>query len=95
VPASELKLALVAAMAVVTAGWYPVLQARLYDALAGRSGLVLTVGALFPLNAALPLGIAVLAERWGLDVALWSLLVAPLALVVFVPASARGRQPEG
>jgi FSR family fosmidomycin resistance protein-like MFS transporter len=96
-PAAELKLALVAAIAVVTAGWYSVLQARLYGALAGRSGLVLTVGALFPLNAVLPLGIAGLAERWGLDVALWSLLAAPLALLLFVPRTkdSAGRPLQG
>ncbi len=85
VPAVEAKLALVAAIAVVNAGWYSVLQARLYGALAGASGLVLTVGALFPLNAMLPLGIAGLAERWGLAVALWPLLAAPLALLPLVP----------
>jgi FSR family fosmidomycin resistance protein-like MFS transporter len=79
------KLALVAAIAVVNAGWYSVLQARLYGALEERSGLVLTVGALFPLNAVLPLGIAALAERWGLDVALWPLLAAPVALLLLVP----------
>ena len=88
-PAVEAKLALVAAIAVVNAGWYSVLQARLYGTLAGASGLVLTVGALFPLNAVLPLGIAALAERWGLDVALWPLLAAPLALIL-LSHSARG-----
>ena len=87
-PGAELKLPLVAAIAVANAGWYPVLQARLYGALRGSSGLVLTVGALFPLNAVLPLGIALLAERWGLGAALWLLLAAPLALILFVP---RGR----
>jgi MFS transporter, FSR family, fosmidomycin resistance protein len=62
-----------------------VLQARLYGALDGASGLVLTVGALFPLNAVLPLGIAALAERWGLGAALWPLLAAPVALLLLVP----------
>ena len=89
VPAVEAKLVLVAAIALVDAGWYSVLQARLYGALGGGSGLVLTVGALFPLNAVLPLGIAVLAERWGLDVALWPLLAAPLALLLLLPHSPR------
>ena len=60
VPTVAAKLALVAAIAVVNAGWYPVLQARLYGALDGGSGLVLTVGALFPLNAVLPLA----SPRW-------------------------------
>lgn len=64
-----------------------VLKARLYGALDGNSGLVLTVGALFPLNVLLPLGIAVVAERWGLDAALWPLLAAPLALLLLVPRS--------
>jgi FSR family fosmidomycin resistance protein-like MFS transporter len=86
-PGVEAKLVLLAAIAVVNAGWYPVLKARLYGALDGGSGLVLTVGALFPLNALLPLGIAGLAERWGLGVALWPLLAAPLALLLLVPRS--------
>jgi MFS transporter, FSR family, fosmidomycin resistance protein len=94
-PALELKLALVAAIGVVNAGWYSVLQARLYGALAGRSGMVLTVGALFPLNAVLPLAIAAIAERWGLGVALWSLLAAPLALLLLVPRAARRGEPNG
>ncbi len=85
VPAVETKLALVAAIAIINAGWYPVLQARLYDALGEASGLALTVGALFPLNAVLPLGIAMLAERFGLAVALWPLLAAPVALLLLVP----------
>jgi FSR family fosmidomycin resistance protein-like MFS transporter len=88
VPGAEAKLVLVAGIAFVNAGWYPVLQARLYGALEGSSGLVLTVGALFPLNAVLPLGIAVLAERSGLGAALWPLLAAPLALLLLVPRKA-------
>jgi FSR family fosmidomycin resistance protein-like MFS transporter len=85
VPSPAGKLVLVAAIAIVNAGWYPVLQARLYDALGAASGLAMTVGVLFPLNAALPLAIAAVAERWGLAVALWPLLAAPAALLVFVP----------
>ena len=102
VPAIEAKLVLVAALAVAGAGWYSVLQARLYGALAGGSGLVLVVGALFPLNAILPLAIAALAERWGLDAALWLLAAAPLALLALVPgrheivhASNRRERGEG
>jgi FSR family fosmidomycin resistance protein-like MFS transporter len=79
------KLSFVAAIAVVNAGWYPVLQARLYGALGRASGLALTVGALFPLNAVLPIAIAGLAERWGLATALWLLLAAPVALLTLVP----------
>jgi MFS transporter, FSR family, fosmidomycin resistance protein len=83
------KLALVAAIAVINAGWYPVLQARLYKALGRTSGLALTVGALFPLNAALPIAIAALAEQWGLATALWVLLAAPAALLTLTPRDTR------
>jgi FSR family fosmidomycin resistance protein-like MFS transporter len=89
VPDIAAKLALVGAIAVVNAGWYPVLQARLYGALDGASGLVLTIGALFPLNAVLPLAIGALAERWSLGVALWPLAAAPLALLLLVPRQVR------
>ena len=85
VPGIEAKLVLVGALALVNAGWYPVLQARLYDALGGSSSLVLTVGVLFPLDALLPLAIATLAGSFGLGVALWPLLAAPVALLVLVP----------
>ncbi len=91
VPGLPAKLVLVAAIALVNAGWYPVLQARLYGALGEASGLALTVGALFPLNAVLPLGIALLAEQAGLGVALWPLLVAPAALLLLVPPGGRRR----
>jgi MFS transporter, FSR family, fosmidomycin resistance protein len=85
VPNWGAKLAFVAAIALVNAGWYAVLQARLYGALGRASGLALTVGAVFPLNAVLPIGIAGLAERWGLGAALWPLLAAPVALLTLVP----------
>jgi FSR family fosmidomycin resistance protein-like MFS transporter len=91
VPGAPAKLVLVAAIGLVNAGWYPVLQARLYGALGPASGLALTVGALFPLNAVLPLGIALLAERFGLSVALWPLLAAPIALLLLVPRGLRQR----
>jgi hypothetical protein len=49
-----LMLVLVATIAVVNAGWYPVLQTRLYDALSPASGLAPTVGGLFPVERAAP-----------------------------------------
>jgi FSR family fosmidomycin resistance protein-like MFS transporter len=85
VPGTATKLVLVATLGVVNAGWYPVLQARLYDALGGASALVLTVTTLFPLYAVLPIAIAAVAERWGLSAALWPLLAAPVALLALVP----------
>ncbi len=56
VPGLGLKLAVLAALTIATAPWYPVLQAELYGSLPGRSGLAVTLtsasgllGALGPL----------------------------------------------
>jgi MFS transporter, FSR family, fosmidomycin resistance protein len=84
-PSPGAKLCFLAAIAVLNAGWYPVLKARLYGTLGGASGLALTVGALFPLDAVLPIAIAGLAQQWGLGTALWLLLAAPVALLTLVP----------
>jgi FSR family fosmidomycin resistance protein-like MFS transporter len=93
VPGAGAKLVLLAVVAVLNAGWYPVLQARLDGALGPASGLALTVGALFPLNALLPLVVAGVAGRWGLTAALWPLLAAPLALLTLVPGRSQRRHP--
>jgi FSR family fosmidomycin resistance protein-like MFS transporter len=85
VPGTAAKLGLVAALALVTAGWYPVLQARLYETLDGASGLVLTANALVPLYAVLPIAVALTADRFGLAAAFWPLLAAPAALLLLVP----------
>lgn len=83
------KLAALVALALTTAGWYPVLKARLYGQLPGRSGAVLTLGSLFGLlGGAAPLAVGFLAERAGLGTALWLLLLAPAALLALVPKRA-------
>lgn len=93
VPDTAAKLMLVAVLALVGGGWYPVLQARLYDALGQASNLALTVQALVPLNAVLPLVVAALAGRVGLGAALWTLLAAPAALLLLVPRHASSAEP--
>jgi FSR family fosmidomycin resistance protein-like MFS transporter len=93
VPSLAARLALVAALALVGAGWYPVLQARLCDELGPASSLALTVQALVPLIAVLPLAVAALAGWIGLGAALWTLLAAPAALLLFVPRRASSVEP--
>ena len=86
VPGIVPKLALLAALAIANAGWYPVLKARLYAALPGQSGTVMSLGHVFGLPAALlPLALGLVADAWGLEIALWLLLTAPLALLALVP----------
>jgi MFS transporter, FSR family, fosmidomycin resistance protein len=80
------KVPLLVALSFVTAGWYPVLKARLYRALPGRSGTAMALGSLAGLLGALPpLALGALAARYGLGTALWLLLPAPVALLALVP----------
>jgi FSR family fosmidomycin resistance protein-like MFS transporter len=77
-----LKLALLLALGVLVAGWYPVLKARLYAQLPGRSGTVMAAAGAFDLVAIVPpLAVGLAANRYGLDVALWLLLAGPLVLL--------------
>lgn len=85
-PGIAAKLVLLALLTLATSGWYPVLQGRLYSAMPGRSGTVMTVGALFGLGGALiPLGLGMVAERIDLTAALWLLTLGPVALLVGLP----------
>jgi FSR family fosmidomycin resistance protein-like MFS transporter len=66
-------------------GWYPILGARLYDALPGNSGIVLSLTNIFNFVSALvPLGLGLLAEKFGLWTTLWVLLLGPLAIFLGV-----------
>lgn len=85
-PGAAPKLALLGMLGLITAGWYPVLQGRLYSAMPGQSGTVMSVGNLFGIGRALiPLAIAAVAERFTLGAALWLLLLGPLALLIGLP----------
>jgi FSR family fosmidomycin resistance protein-like MFS transporter len=86
VPGTPAKLLLLAVVGVTTAGWYSIPKARLYDALSGQSGAVLTLGSVAGLIAGtFPLAIGLIADRYGIDVALWLLVAGPAVLLVGVP----------
>ena len=82
VPGFWAKLVLLAALSMVTAPLYPVLQARLYAALPGRSGVAVTLSSAAALAAAAgPLAVGAAAQRLGLTWAMASLaLAAPVLL---------------
>jgi FSR family fosmidomycin resistance protein-like MFS transporter len=70
----------------ITIGWYPVLKAGLYGALPGRSGAVLALSSAFGLvTAFVPTALGIVADRHGVETAMWLLLAGPIALVAFVP----------
>jgi FSR family fosmidomycin resistance protein-like MFS transporter len=85
------KLLLLGCLSVVTAPWYPVLQAELYGSLPDESGVVVSLSsAAGLLGGAVPLAVGLLAERFGLAWALACLAIAPPLLLAGLRRS-RGR----
>jgi len=81
-----LKIAILGLLGFFNAGWYSVLQGRLYSSLPGQSGLVLVVnniGGLF--GAMIPLLIGVIATQWGLATAMWFVLLGPIVVFIGLP----------
>lgn len=86
VPGFGAKIVLIGLLAFSNAGWYPVLQGRLYEAMPGQSGSVMAVTSVVNMAAApLPLAIGLAAQHVGLGAALWLLALAPVALLLGVP----------
>ena len=86
VPSPAAKVAVVAVLGVVTAGWYPIAQARLFASLHGRSGTAIAVSSLTaPVGLVVPVIVAAVATAAGLQVAMWLLLAGPIALFLVVP----------
>jgi FSR family fosmidomycin resistance protein-like MFS transporter len=80
------KLVLLGLMGLFNPGWYAILQAKLYDSLGEQSGAVLIVGNAAGLfGALLPLFLGLVAQRYGLDAAMWILLAGPIALLSGLP----------
>jgi MFS transporter, FSR family, fosmidomycin resistance protein len=86
VPGLGLKLAVLAAVSVATAPWYPVIQAELYRSLPGRSGVAVSLSSAAGLLGGLgPLAVGLLAQRFGLTWAVTSLAVAPVVVLIMLP----------
>ena len=93
VPGVLPKLAILAALSAVTAPWYPVLQARLYGSLPGRSSVAVTLSSAAGLAGGLgPLAVGLVAEGFGLSWALAGLVIVPAA-VLLVPGSGQAAGP--
>jgi FSR family fosmidomycin resistance protein-like MFS transporter len=90
VPGTGPKLVVLAALSAATAPWYPILQARLYGSLPGRSSVAVTLSSAAGLAGGLgPLAVGLVAQAFGLSWALAGLVVVPVA-VLLVAAGARG-----
>ncbi len=81
-----LKLVLLGLIGLFNAGWYAILQGKLYDTLGEKSGAILIVGnAAGILGALTPLILGFIAQSAGLETAMWFLLAGPLALIIALP----------
>jgi len=82
VPGLLPKLAALAALTAATSPWYPVLQARLYGSLPGRSPVAVTLSSAAAMAGGLgPLAVGLIAQAAGLPWALACLTVVPLVIL--------------
>lgn len=77
------KLVLLGLLGFANAGWYAIIQAKLYDEMPGQSGTVaMTLGNVFGLAGSLvPLALGAFAEAYGLGSMMWLLALGPAALL--------------
>jgi FSR family fosmidomycin resistance protein-like MFS transporter len=95
VPGVAAKLVVLALLSASTAPWYPLLQARLYGSLPGRSSVAVTLGSAAALAGGLgPLAAGMAAEGFGLSRALAGLAAVPVVILLVV-AGVRSRDPAG
>jgi FSR family fosmidomycin resistance protein-like MFS transporter len=83
VPGLVPKLAVLAVLSAATAMWYPILQARLYGSLPGRSSVAVTLSSAAGLAGGLgPLAVGLAAQGLGLSWALTGLVFVPVAVLI-------------
>ena len=81
-----LKLALLALLGFFNSGWYSILQGQLYSSMPGQSGSVLVLANITGLiGTAIPFTIGLLADQFGLGIAIWFLLLGPIVLLIGIP----------
>lgn len=82
IPVVWLKYVLIAVINLSTAGWYAVLRAKCYEVLPGQSGVVVAVTSLANVSSLfVPLLLGGIADTFGLQTAMWLLIVGPIALI--------------
>ena len=76
------KLGLLGMLGLCSAGWYSILVAQYYGQMPDRTGTAMAVSAaIIPLQALAPVAVGLLAEHFGLQTALWVVLLAPFVLM--------------
>jgi MFS transporter, FSR family, fosmidomycin resistance protein len=94
VPWYGAKLVVLGLMGLGNAGWYAILKGQLYSTLPGQSGTVMAIDSAFSLVAgATPALLGFVAQRAGLPLTMWLLLLGPVALIIGIPRAAKARAP--
>lgn len=91
VPWFWLKLILLALMGLANAGWYAILKGQLYSELPGQSGTVIAIDAGFGLvSGTIPALLGWIATHYSLPLAMWLLILGPIALLFGLPRQLAG-----
>jgi len=86
IPGFIFKIIFVIFVNLFNTGWYPILQGRLYSSLPGQSASIMATGSVTaPLAKFFPFLIGFLADQFGLQTAMWILLLGPIALIIGLP----------
>ena len=94
-PGILVKFILLGLLGFFNSGWYAILKGRLYSSMPGRSGTVMTLDNLFGLlGKLLPFGIGLVAQYFGLRLAMWLLLLGPIALLLGLPTKISPSAPS-
>ena len=89
------KLIIVIAVNLFNTGWYSILQGRLYSSLPGQSASIMAIGSVTaPLAKLFPFLIGFLADQFGLQTAMWILILGPIALLIGLPKRSNHLIPE-
>jgi FSR family fosmidomycin resistance protein-like MFS transporter len=94
-PGFSPKLIVVIAVNLFNTGWYPILQGRLYSSLPGQSASIMAIGSITaPFAKFFPFLIGFLADQFGLQSAMWILVLGPVALLIGLPRRSINLNPE-
>ncbi len=86
IPSVWIKIVLVGLIGFFNSGWYAILQGEFYSAMPGQGGTVMALGNVGGMLGGLfPVIIGFVAERFGLNIAMWLMLLGPIALIVGLP----------
>jgi FSR family fosmidomycin resistance protein-like MFS transporter len=90
VPFAWAKYVLIGLVGLCTAGWYAILRGRTFAALPGQSGMVVAVSALANLSLIVtPTLLGAVADTLGLQIAMWILILGPIAMLLWLPRSSK------